>query len=92
LEQILGYSITRQDRDACVQQIVSWIISDKNTEYFACANPHSIELAYKDALFAEALKSAHLLVPDGVGVHVFGCKQYRMREFITLFSEHSEVV
>lgn len=67
-ENMLGYSITHQSRDACIQYITNSIESKKQTVYLACANPHSIEIANKDTLFAEALKSADLLVPDGAGI------------------------
>ncbi|BET68962.1 WecB/TagA/CpsF family glycosyltransferase [Opitutales bacterium ASA1] len=37
---------------------------------FACGNPHSLEVARRDAGFAAALRGADLLVPDGVGIVV----------------------
>ncbi|WDN88280.1 hypothetical protein BuS5_01261 [Desulfosarcina sp. BuS5] len=36
--------------------------------YMACANPHSLVVASKDALFESALKNADILVPDGTGI------------------------
>lgn len=35
---------------------------------FACVNPHSIELARRDLVFAEAIRSADLVTPDGTGI------------------------
>ncbi len=35
---------------------------------FACANPHSLVEAQRDAAFKRALREAHLVVADGVGV------------------------
>jgi N-acetylglucosaminyldiphosphoundecaprenol N-acetyl-beta-D-mannosaminyltransferase len=33
-----------------------------------CVNPHSLEVARQDQIFLEALQSADLAIPDGVGV------------------------
>lgn len=68
VEDILGYPVTTQDRDACVKQILSWIDSGQKARYFVCANPHSIAEADSDPVFKEALKNADLITPDGVGI------------------------
>jgi len=42
--------------------------SVKKGKTLMCANPHSIEVATRDPLFAAALKIADVLLPDGVGI------------------------
>ncbi|HEC99026.1 MAG TPA: glycosyltransferase [Proteobacteria bacterium] len=68
VEDMLGYPVTTQDRDACVKQILSWIDSGQKARYFVCANPHSITEAESDPVFKEALKNADLITPDGIGI------------------------
>ena len=67
-ENILGYQITTDSVDGCIQKIISWIGSSVGTKYFACANPHSICLARNDELSETALKHADLITPDGIGI------------------------
>jgi len=67
-ENILGYSITTKDKDECVHEIVNWIENGSKGKYFVCANPHSLEVAKTDQVFAEAIKNADLIIPDGVGI------------------------
>ena len=70
---ILGYAVTTKSVDACVADIVGRIESGGRHEYFVCANPHSLEVARKDAEFDLAIRNADLIVPDGVGI-VFASK------------------
>ena len=67
-EDILGYRVTTISKDACLRQILGWIESGAKGRYLACLNPHSIEIARRDAAFAAALHDADLAVPDGVGM------------------------
>ena len=67
-EDILGYPIAMAGREECIKQIVSWLDSGEVGRYFVCANPHSLEVARIDPLFADALKNADLIVPDGIGI------------------------
>ncbi len=67
-ENILGYSITRAPIEACVDTVLSWLETDGPACYFACINPHSIQIALEDVEFARALHEANLAVPDGVGI------------------------
>jgi N-acetylglucosaminyldiphosphoundecaprenol N-acetyl-beta-D-mannosaminyltransferase len=67
-EDILGFHVTRARKTECVDAIVSWASSNGPTRYFACVNPHSIEIARRDSEFARALRDADLAVPDGVGI------------------------
>ena len=68
VEDILGYGITTLDEEACVDLVHSWIDSDGRGKRIVCANPHSLEVARRDAAFAEAIRKADLVLPDGVGV------------------------
>lgn len=67
-EDVLGYPITTQDTDACVEQILVWIASEEKGRYLVCGNPHSLEIARSDGLFREAIRRADLITPDGVGM------------------------
>lgn len=67
-ESILGYQITSKSASACVDDIFAWVRDGARGRCVACANPHSLIEAEKDARFAAALRSADLLVPDGAGI------------------------
>lgn len=69
-ESILGFDVTRANRDACVDRILSWVTTaDGATPHtVCCVNPHSILTARRDAEFASALRGADLCVPDGIGI------------------------
>ena len=67
-ENILGFPITTGDLDECIDQIASWIRSEKQTRYLVCANPHSLEVARSDPLFRLSLLEADMLTPDGAGI------------------------
>jgi len=68
IENILGYPVANLPKDICIKQILSWIESGENGRYFACINPHSLEVARNDTIFQQALKHADLIVPDGAGI------------------------
>lgn len=67
-EDILGYRVTTNSKDACLRRILGWVEGATKGRYFACLNPHSIETARGDAAFTAALHDADLAVPDGVGI------------------------
>lgn len=69
-EDILGYRITTNPLDVCLQQILGWVKDRAKARYFACLNPHSVEVARRDSIFTAALQDADLVVPDGVGILV----------------------
>jgi N-acetylglucosaminyldiphosphoundecaprenol N-acetyl-beta-D-mannosaminyltransferase len=69
-EEILGYCVATISLEACLERILGWIDSRANGRYFACLNPHSLEVARRDEAFAAALRDADLGVPDGVGILV----------------------
>lgn len=67
-EMVLGYTITTKACADCIADIIGWMDGAKGASYLACVNPHSLEVARKDPQFERALRSADLLVPDGVGI------------------------
>lgn len=67
-ETILGYSVTTGSVDECLSDIVAGFEEGGRCRYFVCANPHSLEVAREDREFELALKSADLVVPDGIGI------------------------
>ena len=67
-ENILGYEVTTQNIVSCIEKIQLWLSEDSGSHYFVCANPHSIQVAQNDEKFKNALMSADLITPDGVGV------------------------
>lgn len=69
-ENIIGYPITTQNREACVEEIYSWIMAGEKNKYFVCANPHSLELAEYDQIFKNAILNADMITPDGSGIVV----------------------
>lgn len=69
-EDIVGYPVSSSDRDVLVAQVMAWIAAEEGRpcHYFACANPHAIEMAERDPAFRAALVEADFLTPDGIGV------------------------
>lgn len=71
-EDILGYRVTTMSIEACLGLVSAWAegesVGPGKGRYFACLNPHSIETARRDEVFAAALHDADLSVPDGVGI------------------------
>lgn len=67
-EDILGYQVDAQPCDESIQQIFGFLHSGQSKGWLACFNPHSYVVSLNDAGFADALKSADWLVPDGIGV------------------------
>ncbi len=67
-EEVIGYPVVTDDREKCIEEIVLWLESDKGSKYFVCANPHSLVTAEDDPLFMDAIRTADLITPDGVGI------------------------
>lgn len=67
-EDILGFPVTTEPLAALVDRIHAWIAAADRGRYFVCANPHSLEVARRDPAFAQAIREADLVVPDGVGI------------------------
>lgn len=83
-EKILGYTVYAGSPAVCADEIVSWIVEGSKPCWLACLNPHSYVSALDRPMFAEALKRADWLVPDGVGVVQASCLfGGRIRERVT---------
>lgn len=66
-ESILGYEVRNASPTQCVAQVVEWLNGNSQKVFF-CANPHSLVQANDDHDFQDALNSADLLTPDGIGI------------------------
>lgn len=69
-ELILSYPVSTSTREECIDAMIGWLDSEQKGRYFVCANPHSLEVARRDTVFDRALRSAALIIPDGVGILV----------------------
>lgn len=67
-ENILGYPVTAISLDACLDWLVHEIGTALKPIYLACLNPHSIQIAHKDPASEKAIKSATIIIPDGMGI------------------------
>ena len=67
-EDLLGFNVVTKDSAECVAQVMDWLNAGERNKYFACANPHALEMAASDDAVTAALRDADLLTPDGVGV------------------------
>lgn len=65
---VLGYPVTDEPVDVLGARAMQWIAAGERGRYFACANPHSLEVARVDPEFALAIREADFVVPDGAGV------------------------
>lgn len=65
--ELFGYEIDDRELPDLVSSTIQRLIS-REKQFVACANPHSIVVAKGDADFRRALRSANVLLPDGVGV------------------------
>ena len=67
-ESILGFPVATKSLQECISDICTLLRTDRKSQYFVCANPHSLEVARTDRLFFEALHNAEFIIPDGIGV------------------------
>ena len=66
--RILSWDVSSAGLVADAQQALGWIRSSERGKFMACANPHSLVQAKANPDFAEALRRADLLLPDGAGI------------------------
>ena len=69
-EDVLGYQVTTLSAADCAHAITERMARSGQKTWFACLNPHAYVAAQRDAVFADALRSADYLVPDGIGLVV----------------------
>jgi len=67
-ERILNYEVTGGSLDEHIQSITEKMRDHDGPVFLACANPHSLVTAEGDSAFAQALHSADILLPDGMGI------------------------
>lgn len=65
---IFGYQVSARGVSGDIEQACRLIFVGHHGQYMACANPHSLVVASRDASFHTALLQADLLLPDGVGI------------------------
>jgi len=68
IDNILGYSVASLLPESCCRQIQRWIEAGDKQKVFVCANPHSLVIASGDKEFQQAIHTADLVTPDGVGI------------------------
>lgn len=66
--QLMGHDIFADGLGPAIALSIDWIGQPVRSRFMACANPHSLVVAERDPAFKEALRSADILTPDGVGV------------------------
>ena len=70
---LLGIPLNQLPIAALVARAVRAIDEPAEAPFtFACANPHSLVVARRDAYFRQCLRSCSALVADGIGVQVAG--------------------
>ncbi|MEM7200484.1 MAG: WecB/TagA/CpsF family glycosyltransferase [Planctomycetota bacterium] len=70
-EQVLAYQVSAAGRARDVATVLGWVrepAQPPRARFFVCANPHSLQVARRDAAFDAAIHDADLVVPDGVGL------------------------
>lgn len=67
-ERLLGYPVSRSSAQELACSVGAWIEQGEARHWFACLNPHSLEVAERDTDFKSALHAADFLVPDGIGM------------------------
>jgi N-acetylglucosaminyldiphosphoundecaprenol N-acetyl-beta-D-mannosaminyltransferase len=67
-QSVLGFPIVAASQEACLEEVAALVRASSRPVVLACANPHSLVIASKDAAFRSALLAADILVPDGVGI------------------------
>jgi len=70
---LLGIAVNKLPLAALVARAVRAIDEPVDAPFtFACANPHSLVVARRDAYFRQCLRSCSAVVADGIGVKVAG--------------------
>lgn len=68
-EDIVGYHVCADTISDVVNCVTDWCQTDHRTcRYFACINPHAVEVAAGDQSFHNSLTCADFLTADGIGV------------------------
>lgn len=65
---ILGYQIDALSVAECAENVIDSVRTPHRRKWLACMNPHSYVVALNDGAFAQALRDADWLIPDGAGI------------------------
>lgn len=69
---ILGFQVSTVSREESIEAAWRIVKGGKTGGFVACANPHSLMVAMDDPEFSASLKSADILLPDGIGIILAG--------------------
>jgi N-acetylglucosaminyldiphosphoundecaprenol N-acetyl-beta-D-mannosaminyltransferase len=68
-ERIVGYPVVRENAEILAAEVGRWLDAGRrDCSWFACLNPHTVEMAASDPGLRETLLAADFLTPDGVGI------------------------
>ena len=68
-DDIVGYHVCADTKSEVVNCVTKWVqANDRQCRYFACLNPHAVEVAADDLSFHNSLICADFLTADGIGV------------------------
>ena len=68
-ENIAGVTFSTLGLQATVQRLSAWMDDEfSGARWFACVNPHSVELVHRTRAFARAIKRADIVTADGTGI------------------------
>ena len=68
-EDIVGFQVCADTKSEVVNCVTKWVQADeRQCRYFACLNPHAVEMAADDQSFHNSLTCANFLTADGIGV------------------------
>lgn len=65
----MSYSIDTRPANQIAKNLLK-TVSNNGKIYVSCLNPHSYSVARNNKLFSEALKNAHSLLADGIGISI----------------------
>jgi len=68
VEDITGFPVSTLDRRQIEARVGKWLTGSGGARFLVCANPHSLYVAEGDPDFRDALLTADIVVPDGIGV------------------------
>lgn len=72
VESIVGFPFSTLTLRSSVELLARWAAGEDavagRPRWFVCANPHSLEVARRDAAFAAAVRAADLVTADGTGI------------------------
>ena len=81
---ILGYPVSTLGLKGDVENAWRFVTSGERGRYMACANPHALVTAEQDSTFADSLRAADIVLPDGAGILVAGrILENRVHERVT---------